>query len=65
MTSPVVLCAPVRTPIGAYGGALKDMKAPALGSVAIAGGIRYLLVVLVAGCVWPLTFWWFSRLGRR
>ena len=27
MTSPVVLCAPVRTPIGAYGGALKDMKA--------------------------------------
>ena len=36
MTSPVVLCAPVRTPIGAYGGALKDMKAPALGSVAIA-----------------------------
>ena len=32
---------------------------------AIAGGIRYLLVVLFAGCVWPLTFWWFSRLGRR
>ena len=35
------------------------------GSAAIAGGIRYLLVVLFAGCVWPLTFWWFSRLGRR
>ena len=40
MTSPVVLCAPVRTPIGAYGGALKDMKAPALGSVAIAETLR-------------------------
>ena len=26
---------------------------------------RYLLVVLFAGCVWPLTFWWFGRLGRR
>ena len=35
------------------------------GNAAIAGGIRYLLVVLFAGCVWPLTFWWFSRLGRR
>ena len=40
MTSPVVLCAPVRTPIGAYGGVLKDMKAPALGSVAIAETLR-------------------------
>ena len=35
------------------------------GNAAIAGGIRYLLVVLFAGCVWPLTFWWFSRLGKR
>ena len=35
------------------------------GSAAIAGGIRYLLVVLVAGGVWPLTFWWCSRLGKR
>ena len=35
------------------------------GNAAIAGGIRYLLVALFAGCVWPLTFWWFSRLGRR
>ena len=45
------------------------LKAPLIallgGSAAIAGGIRYLLVVLFAGCVWPLTFWWFSRLGRR
>ena len=35
------------------------------GAVVIAGGIRYLLIVLFAGCVWPLTFWGFSRLGRR
>ena len=45
------------------------LKAPLIallgGSAAIAGGIRYLLVVLFAGCVWPLTFWWFSRLGKR
>lgn len=40
MTSNVVLCAPVRTPIGAYGGTLKDMTAPALGSIAIAETIR-------------------------
>ena len=45
------------------------LKAPLIallgGSAAIAGGVRYLLVVLFAGCVWPLTFWWFGRLGRR
>ena len=44
------------------------LKAPLIallgGNAAIAGGIRYLLVVLFAWCVWPLTFWWFSRLGR-
>lgn len=26
---------------------------------------RYFLVVLVAGCVWPLTFRWFSKLGKK
>ena len=31
----VVLCNPVRTAIGTYGGALKDMPAPELGAVAI------------------------------
>lgn len=45
------------------------LKAPLIallgGNEVIAGGIRYLLVVLFAGGVWPLTFWWFSRLGRR
>ena len=40
MSSNVVLCAPVRTPIGAYGGTLKDMAAPALGSIAIAETVK-------------------------
>lgn len=31
----VVLCTPVRTPIGAYGGSLKDTPAPELGRIAI------------------------------
>ena len=26
---------------------------------------RYFLVVLTAGILWPMTFFWFSRLGRR
>lgn len=45
------------------------LKAPLIalfgGNGAIAGAVRYLLVVLFAGCVWPITFWWFGRLGRR
>lgn len=28
-------------------------------------GVRYFLVVLVAGCLWPLTFRWFAGLGKR
>lgn len=31
----------------------------------IADGVRYLLIVLFAGCIWPLTFKWFSRLWRN
>lgn len=27
--------------------------------------IRYFLMVLVAGCVWPLTFRWFASLGKK
>lgn len=45
------------------------LKAPLIalfgGNAAVAGAVRYLLVVLFAGCVWPVTFWWFGRLGRR
>src|SRR5581483_10588315 len=38
--SEVVLCAPVRTAIGTYGGALKAMPAPQLGAAAIRAGIE-------------------------
>ena len=31
----------------------------------IARGVRYFLIVIVAGIVWPMTFGWFSRLGRK
>lgn len=30
-----------------------------------ARAVRYFLVVLMAGIVWPLTFNWFSKLGRK
>lgn len=31
----------------------------------IGDGIRYFLLTLVAGCAWPATFKWFSRLGKK
>lgn len=31
----------------------------------MARGVRYFLLVIVAGIVWPLTFRWFSRLGNK
>jgi len=31
----------------------------------IARAVRYFLIVIAAGAVWPLTFNWFSRLGRK
>lgn len=40
MTAEIVLCHPVRTAIGAFGGSLKDMPATALGSVVIRETLR-------------------------
>lgn len=34
-SSEIVICSPVRTPIGKFGGSLKDMSAAALGAIAI------------------------------
>ncbi len=31
----------------------------------VAKGLTYLVMVLFAGCVWPLTFSWFARLGNK
>ncbi len=30
-----------------------------------ADGMRYFLMVLFAGALWPLTFFWFSRIGKK
>ena len=27
--------------------------------------LRYFLIVIMAGVIWPLTFKWFSKLGRK
>jgi acetyl-CoA acetyltransferase len=41
MTVPeIVLCDPVRTAIGTYGGSLKDIPAPALGAAVISETLR-------------------------
>lgn len=44
------------------------LKAPLnalFGGHAIASTVRYFLVVLAAGALWPMTFSWFSKLGRK
>ncbi len=35
------------------------------GDLMLAHTLRYLLTVLFAGCVWPLTFKWFAKLGSN
>ena len=30
----------------------------------VADGIRYFLIVVFAGVLWPMTFRWFSKLGK-
>ena len=30
-----------------------------------ARAVRYCLIVVVAGIIWPLTFQWFSKLGKK
>ena len=35
------------------------------GNVLVARSIRYFIIVLVAGLVWPLTFKFFSKLGKK
>lgn len=44
------------------------LKAPLsalMGGSYFADGVRYFLMTAFAGCVWPLTFKWFGRMGRR
>lgn len=43
------------------------LKAPleAVFGILVGRGIRYFLIVIVAGVVWPLTFKWFANLGNK
>lgn len=45
----------------------EGIKAPVEGLLGASVGraVRYFLLVVVAGCVWPLTFKWFSKLGIK
>ena len=49
--------------------ALKSvLKAPLLalfGGHSIAHGVRYFIVILFAGIVWPMTFKFFAKLGKK
>lgn len=48
-------------------GVKSGMKTPlnALFGESVGRAARYFLVVLVAGIVWPLTFQWFGKLGKK
>ncbi|MBR2043068.1 MAG: phosphatase PAP2 family protein [Clostridia bacterium] len=35
------------------------------GNELLARGVRYFMIVIAAGVIWPLTFNWFSRLGKK
>ena len=35
------------------------------GDEMIARAVRYCLVVITAGILWPLSFKWFSKLGKK
>ena len=44
------------------------LKAPLLklfGGHDIATGLRYFAIIIFGGIIWPLTFKWFSKLGRK
>lgn len=44
---------------------MKPLLKLIMGDAPIAGGIRYFCIAIAAGCVWPLTFPFFARLGRK
>ena len=43
---------------------LKDLCYDLCGGSLAGDGIRYFLITAFAGCVWPLTFKWFGKLGK-
>lgn len=36
-----------------------------VGNEYIADGLRYFLIAVFAGCIWPITFRWFAKLGQK
>lgn len=52
-------------PLLAIKAGLKAPLAAWLGGAPAADGIRYFLIAVFAGCVWPLTFRFFARLGKK
>lgn len=44
---------------------LKPVLGAVFGAALFTNAIRYFAVVAFAGCVWPLTFRWFARLGTK
>lgn len=53
----------IKEPLRALFGGMRSFYQPEV--LYIADAIRYLCVTLFAGCVWPLTFQWFARLGKK
>jgi acetyl-CoA C-acetyltransferase len=49
MNNEVVIVAAVRTPIGSFGGSLKDVSATRLGSIAIEGALKKAGIAARAG----------------
>ncbi|MBQ4101832.1 MAG: phosphatase PAP2 family protein [Oscillospiraceae bacterium] len=52
-------------PILAIKSGLKAPLYALFGGNFLADGVRYFLLVVFAGCVWPLTFSFFARLGKK
>lgn len=50
-------------PLLAIKSGLKAPLTALLGNPSLADGVRYFLIAVFAGCVWPLTFRFFARLG--
>ena len=52
-------------PILAIKAGLKAPLQALFAGAPLADGIRYFLLVVAAGAVWPLTFRWFAKLGKK
>ena len=51
-------------PVLAIKAGLKQPLYALIGNEYVADGIRYFLLTAFAGCVWPLTFRWWGKIGK-